>query len=99
MVVGARNVKSAAEAAAFEQGASLSLEGLFVEGAFSQVLIDVPSVPNEATLASAVECEPKWENAYQFGVGAFQRSAGGDAGKDSAWMASSTNAASARAEG
>jgi hypothetical protein len=65
VVVGTRDVQSASKGAALEEGAALPLQRLHAEGTLPQVAIDVPAVPNEATLQRAVEGDAQRENAQQ----------------------------------
>jgi hypothetical protein len=54
MTICTRNVESAAEAAALEEGASLSSEGLHAEGTFPPVAVDLPTVPDETSQMSFI---------------------------------------------
>jgi hypothetical protein len=63
--VSAGNSCGAAVVAALEQGATLPLEGLHLELALPQVSIHVTSVPDQTSLAHAVQCNPEGEDAYE----------------------------------
>ena len=86
VMVGPRNISRAAKMAAFEQGATLALEGLHFKLAMAQVLVHVATVPDKATFARAVERNPEGQDADEGGASAHPHGARchslGDGGGD-----------------